>query len=84
MDIELDLKSIFSNVLKVAPERVGNLEMKTTESWDSFSHISLMMEIEQNMLHGDIDAETIPELTSFEKCFIYIKKCREAEHVRKG
>ena len=72
MAIEQALTKIFIDILNLSPELVKKANMENTENWDSFSHITLIMEIEQNCVDGQIGAEKIVELTSFEKCLAYI------------
>ena len=45
--------------------------MKNTEKWDSFTHINLILEIEEKFKLKRIKPENIAKLTSFKKCFEY-------------
>lgn len=69
---ENTLKKIFVDILKIHPDTVGAATMSNTELWDSFTHISLVMEIEQNCIEGQIGADKIIELTSFKKCLEFV------------
>ena len=48
--------------------------MKNTEKWDSFSHINLILEIEEQFKLKKIKPEKIAKLTSYKKCLDYINK----------
>lgn len=69
---EHTLKKIFVDILKLHPDTVVAATMSNTKIWDSFTHISLVMEIEQNCIEGQIGAEKITELTSFKKCLEFV------------
>ena len=47
--------------------------MKNTEKWDSFSHINLILEIEEQFKLKKIKPEKIAK-TSYKKCLIILTK----------
>ena len=51
--------------------------MKNTEKWDSFSHINLILELEEQFKLKKIKPEKIVGLTSYKKCLDYIKKIQK-------
>lgn len=68
------LIKIFKKNLNIDIEKINLITMKNTEKWDSFSHINLIIEIEEKFKLKKIKIENIAKLTSFKKCFEYINK----------
>lgn len=70
--MEERLKNLFSEILEVSIDEVELCTMHNTKSWDSFTHMSLMMSIESEVLNQPIDSDRIAELTSFQDCLMYV------------
>ena len=70
--MEERLKNLFSEILELSIDDVELCTMQNTKSWDSFTHMSLMMSIESEVLKQPIDSERIAELTSYQDCLIYV------------
>jgi acyl carrier protein len=70
--MEESLKNLFSEILELSLDDVELSTMQNTKSWDSFTHMSLMMSIESQVLNQPIDSDRIAELTSFQDCLKYV------------
>ena len=74
MDMKNELIKIFKKNLNIDSQKVDSITMKNTEKWDSFTHINLILEIEEKFKLKRIKPENIAKLTSFKKCFEYLNK----------
>jgi len=68
------LKKIFIKNFSINENKTEEAAMKNTEKWDSFSHISLLLEIEEKFNLKKIKPENIAKLTTFKKCLDYLNK----------
>ena len=66
------LKKIFIKLFALPLNKIENCSMKNTEKWDSFSHINLIIKIEENFKLKKIDPKYIVKLTNFKECLKYI------------
>lgn len=74
MDINKDLKKIFSEVLDIDENMITNdLEYNSIPEWDSISHMSLVAAVEEKF---DImmEAEDVVNMSTFEKAIEILKK----------
>jgi acyl carrier protein len=70
------LDAIFVELFSVQPADAAKCTMGETEAWDSFSHISLMLRLEEILDNKEIPMEIIPELISYEKCYNFLAESR--------
>lgn len=68
------LDKLFKKNFGIDTKKIDNVSMKNTEKWDSFSHINLILELEEQFKLRKIKPEKIVGLTSYKKCLDYIKK----------
>ena len=68
------LDKLFKKNFGADIKKLDMISMKNTEKWDSFSHINLILEIEEQFKLKKIKPEKIAELTSYKKCLDYINK----------
>ena len=68
------LDKLFKKNFGVDIKKLDTISMKNTEKWDSFSHINLILEIEEQFKLKKIKPEKIAKLTSYKKCLDYINK----------
>ena len=68
------LDKLFKKNFGVDIKKLELISMKNTEKWDSFSHINLILEIEEQFKLKKIKPEKIAKLTSYKKCLDYINK----------
>ena len=68
------LDKLFKKNFGVDIKKIDMISMKNTEKWDSFSHINLILEIEEQFKLKKIKPEKIAELTSYKRCLDYVKK----------
>ena len=68
------LIKIFQKNFNIDASKINNITMKNTEKWDSFTHINLILEIEEKFKLKKIEPENIAKLTSFKKCFEYLNR----------
>ena len=66
------LARIFKKNFNTDLDKINSISMKNTEKWDSFTHINLILEIEEKFKLKKIKPENIAKLTSFKKCFEYL------------
>jgi hypothetical protein len=67
-----DLNMIFVDLFGVKPSDASSCTMSGTERWDSFSHMSLMLHLEELTGNKEIPMAVIPELISYEKCLSFL------------
>ena len=72
--IKKKLDKIFNKNFNIDPKDLEKKSMNNTEKWDSFSHINLILEIEEVFKLKKIKPQKIAELTSYKKCLDYVKK----------
>ena len=68
------LDKLFKKNFGVDIKKLDSISMKNTEKWDSFSHINLILEIEEQFKLKKIKPEKIAKLTSYKKCLIILIK----------
>ena len=68
------LIKLFKKNFNIDERKIDKISMQNTEKWDSFSHINLVIEIEEKFRLDKIKPENIAKMTSFKKCFEFIKK----------
>ena len=68
------LARIFKKNFNTDLDKINSISMKNTEKWDSFTHINLILEIEEKFKLKRIKPENIAKLKSYKKCFEYINK----------
>lgn len=63
-EVSLTLRDILADVLEIAPEEVTlGLSSQTTENWDSFRHLQVILAVEGE--YGvQFDPQRIPDLAS--------------------
>jgi len=74
MIIKKKLEKIFKKNFDVDLKNLEKTSMNNTEKWDSFSHINLILEIEEIFKLKKIKPQKIADLTSYKKCLDYVKK----------
>ena len=72
--IKEKLTKIFTKLFDIKPDKTENSSMDNTTKWDSFSHVNLIIKIEEQFKIKKIDPSDIAKLTSFKKCVNYITK----------
>lgn len=72
-NLEEKLSEIFQEIFEISSEQVNEASMLTTPKWDSFSHMSLMLYIEELMGKDEIPADKISQLTSFQMCLDFVQ-----------
>ena len=75
-DAELHEKllNIFSKKFGVEESNFLNANIKTVESWDSFSHMDLMLELEAEFQLHELSGEDFANLVSVARIMEYIKR----------
>lgn len=64
--MEIKVKSIMADVLKVKAEEIGEeSSMKTLARWDSLKHMQLMVAIEENFDIPQLTMDQIIKMTSY-------------------
>jgi acyl carrier protein len=72
---EKALIEIFKSVLSITAEaEIVKAEFGATDGWDSFSHMSLIIEIEERLLRRSIPSADIPKLLAFSSILQYIDR----------
>ena len=66
------LNKIFMKHFSINVSKVENSNIKNTENWDSFSHINLILDIEEKFKLKKIKPSKIANLTSYKACYKYI------------
>ena len=69
-------KKIFKN--SDLPKKIDNLKMSNYDSWDSLTHIKLLLEIEKKM-KIKFSMKEISEINSFNKIVSKIKKIKKID-----
>lgn len=73
-NLEGKLSEIFQEIFEISSEQVKESSILTTTKWDSFSHMTLMLYIEELMGTEGIPADKISQLTSFQMCLEFVQK----------
>ncbi|WP_440657140.1 hypothetical protein [Candidatus Pelagibacter sp. HIMB1509] len=66
------LNKLFIKHFSINIKKIENSNIKNTEKWDSFSHINLILEIEEKFKLKKIKPSKIANLTSYKACYKYI------------
>lgn len=66
--MEEKLINLFEETLGLDPKSTKIATMENTESWDSFSHITLMLGLEELVGVDGISPDNIIKLTSYKSC----------------
>ena len=72
-NIESLLITIFTKKFNLSKEQALIADIKSVDSWDSLSHMDLIMELQEVFKLSDITADNFANLTSFSKALEYIK-----------
>ena len=74
MDIDLQVKTIFSNLFSIEPSKIhSKLSAADVDKWDSLQHLNLVVAIEEEF-GISIDAEQITEMLTYELIISLIKE----------
>ena len=74
MDIDLQVKTIFSNLFSIEPSKIhSKLSAADVDQWDSLQHLNLVVAIEEEF-GISIDAEQITEMLTYELIISLIKE----------
>jgi acyl carrier protein len=74
MDIELILKQVIANILKIDPVIIqSGSGMGKTEGWDSMKALGIVLEIEKT-LSISFDIDEYEHLTSYDSILLTVKK----------
>ncbi len=74
MDIDLQVKTIFSNLFSIEPSQIhSKLSATDVDKWDSLQHLNLVVAIEEEF-GISIDAEQITEMLTYELIISLIKE----------
>jgi len=74
MDIDLQVKTIFSNLFSIEPSQIhSKLSPADVDKWDSLQHLNLVVAIEEEF-GISIDAEQITEMLTYELIISLIKE----------
>jgi len=74
MGKSINIKKIFSNILKIPIEKINdNLSTNNCSQWDSIAHIDIITSIEKKF-DINISPEEVSNLQSIKKIIIYFKK----------
>ena len=69
-----ELKQLFSSLFEVNEREVEACTFGQTEKWDSLSHMTLMVGLEEINDGASIPLEVMAQLTSFEKCREFVNR----------
>jgi acyl carrier protein len=72
-EIESFLITIFTKKFNLNKDQALIADIKSVDSWDSLSHMDLIMELQEVFKLTDISADNFANLTSFSKVLDYIK-----------
>ncbi|MCE7530646.1 acyl carrier protein [Polynucleobacter sp. IMCC 29146] len=74
--VHIKLIKIFKDKFHLDDVDVFDANIKTVETWDSFSHMDLMIELQFEFKLKELSGEDFSALTSFKKIYDYISQGR--------
>jgi len=74
INLEEKLLKIFNKRFNLNEQQALVATIKTVDSWDSFTHMDLMLELESEFNLSQLTGEDFANLVSFQKILSYIKQ----------
>ena len=70
---DFELRQIFKDIFLISDEsQIDSASLEGTAGWDSFSHMRLIIEVEERFNIGPIPPTVIAKLTSFGAFSVYL------------
>ena len=70
---DFELRQIFKDIFLISSEsEIDSASLENTKGWDSFSHMRLIIEVEERFKIGPIPPQVIAKLTSFSAISEYL------------
>jgi len=73
-DLNRRLLKIFKDKFNLVGEDALVADIKSVETWDSFSHMDLMIELQSEFQLNELSGDDFAALTSFQKILDYIAR----------
>lgn len=74
INLEEKLLKIFNKRFNLNEQQALVATIKTVDSWDSFTHMDLMLELESEFNLSQLTGEDFANLVNFQKILSYIKQ----------